>query len=325
MDVGFTYDPVTGLPAGMAAGHPHLLVELAFVVPTSLPYAQVADVPYDAAINVAAGSTGVDPAGTTRIYQRPPSCEWAAALSRVQFGEIAAVGRSIGFPFANVPVNNARILPDNYGYGNATMATRAGSPQAVHYLSMFVEWAKKKGLIQRANQCSRPSAHRRPGSASSKGLAGCFNSATNPSLKIGGAAQIRPTPPSMVSAMLALTCPAASGTQRFAASVGGGRQLRRQLRLFLTARMSGPPVSLGRAHRRSSQSRLFQVERCRARSGAAVDDCLDFVAAVPRRDWTSGLYMNLQSTVRNTPSSSPGWIVATSFTTPVAVPDVFIT
>ena len=39
---------------------------------------------------------------------------------------------------------------------HATMATRAGSPQAVHYLSIFVEWAKKKGLIQRAINAVTP-------------------------------------------------------------------------------------------------------------------------------------------------------------------------
>jgi ABC-type amino acid transport substrate-binding protein len=149
-DVGFTYDPITGLPAGMAAGHPHLLIELAFVVPAGSPYEQVADVPYDAVINVAAGTTGVillGQLGYTNVHQ---VANGPTALSRVQLGEIAAVGRSIGVPFANTAANYARILPDNYGYAHATMAIAAGSPQAVHYLSVFVEWAKKKGLIQRA-------------------------------------------------------------------------------------------------------------------------------------------------------------------------------
>jgi hypothetical protein len=155
-DVGFTYDPITGLPAGMAAGHPHVLVELTFVVPAGVPYAQVADVPRDAVINVAAGSTGVlllGQLGYTNVHQ---VANGGAALNRVQFGEVAAVGRSIGVPFAAAPANNARIFSDNYGYGNATMATRAGSPQAIHYLSVFVEWAKKNGLVQRAINAVSP-------------------------------------------------------------------------------------------------------------------------------------------------------------------------
>jgi len=149
-DIGFSYDPITGLPVGMAAGHPHLLIELTFVVPAGTPYNHVADVPLDAVINVAAGTSGVfllSNLGYTNVHQ---VANGPAALNRVQFGEIAAVGRSIGVPFANTPANNARIMPDDYGYGHGTMATRAGSPESVHYLSVFVEWAKKKGLIQQA-------------------------------------------------------------------------------------------------------------------------------------------------------------------------------
>ena len=93
-DIAFSYDPITGLPAGMAAGHPHLLVELTFVIPAGLPYSQVADVPQDAIINVAAGTSGVillSQLGYTNVRQVPNG---TAALNRVQFGEIAAVGRS---------------------------------------------------------------------------------------------------------------------------------------------------------------------------------------------------------------------------------------
>ena len=168
-ELGFSVDPILR-NIGTVSAHPHLWVENHFLVPASSPFVDgsLAEVDQPGVrISVGSGNSGdlflkgqcADPSIPCPGLQHATVIETDATgnpLSPAQALKLLADGKVDAFagamsaelPLANT--GNFRILPTVFLEVHLGMFVKDGSLEGQHYLSVFVEWAKKKGFIEEA-------------------------------------------------------------------------------------------------------------------------------------------------------------------------------
>jgi polar amino acid transport system substrate-binding protein len=156
-DVGFSLDPLLS-PTGAITAHPHISVENHFLVPGNSPFTTGTLAELDQpGIKISVGfanspdvflkanlksATLVDQSSTGVPLTVPQ------AINLLTTGQVNAFAgsTSVELPFSPP----FRILPQFFMLANLAMFVPTANVVGQHYLSVYVEWLKKKGFIQQA-------------------------------------------------------------------------------------------------------------------------------------------------------------------------------